>query len=74
MIREKRAFSVSGYGMLVVLLLLQVFAAAMLVRSLAATVEGRFEPGSIPAKQLEAALKNRVKAAARRYAPHFKID
>ena len=37
MIREKRAFSVSGYGMLVVLLLLQVFAAAMLVRSLAAT-------------------------------------
>jgi len=44
------------------------------MRSLAATVEGRFEPGSIPAKQLEAALKNRVKAAARRYAPHFKID
>ncbi|MBB5211929.1 SPFH domain-containing protein [Microbulbifer hydrolyticus] len=37
MIKEKRAFTVSGYGMLVVLLLLQLFTAGMLVRSLMAT-------------------------------------
>ena len=36
MIKEKRAFTVSGYGMLVVLLALQLLTGGMLVRSLAA--------------------------------------
>lgn len=44
------------------------------INSLAATVSGRFEQGAIPAAQVEAEIKRRVKAAASRYAPYLKID
>ncbi len=44
------------------------------INSLAATVSGRFEQGAVPAAQVEAEIKRRVKAAASRYAPYLKID
>lgn len=44
------------------------------INSLSATVSGRFEQGAVPAAQVEAEIKRRVKAAASRHAPFLKID
>lgn len=44
------------------------------IKSVAVTVSGRFEQGAVPAAQVEAEIKRRVKAAASRNAHHLKID